>query len=60
MSTPITSYSVTTPSATAAVVVPAQSFTTLDGILVFLSASNQTVAAFAPSAWSQVLPVVTP
>lgn len=60
MSTPITSYSVTTTSAIAAVIVPAQSFTTTDGILVFFSPTSQAVAAFAPGQWTQVQPVVTP
>ncbi len=57
MSTPITSYNVTA-SSTAQIAVAAQSFTTNDGILVFYSASNQTVAAFAPGQWWQVEPVV--
>jgi hypothetical protein len=61
MSTPITQYTVTTfSSSLSPVAVNAQTFTTDGGILVFLSASSQPVAAFAPGQWVQVEPVVTP
>ena len=60
MSSPISSYNVTVASAAAPVTVNAQAFTTNDGILVFYSASSQTVAAFAPGQWETVQPVVTP
>lgn len=60
MSTPITSYLVTPAGSTSTVTVTAQSFTTEGGILVFTSSTNQTVAAFAPNEWTQVMPVVGP
>jgi hypothetical protein len=59
VSTPISSYTVTVPGSVA-VNVAAQQFSTLDGILIFYSASSQTVAAFAPGQWLTVQPVVTP
>ena len=61
MSSPVTSYNVTTPGSVTPVVVQAQTFQiTPTGALVFCSESSQTVAAFAPAFWEQVEPVVTP
>ncbi len=57
MSTPISSYDVTSLSSTGPVNVAAQAFAvTQTGDIVFTAPNGQTVAAFAKGQWEQVLP----